>query len=252
MAKNKDNGALATLEQPATYAIMNRPVDELREIMQANLGVNGTMNAATDLERIKVPAQGITLWTVNTLDGEEQVKELEGIILHWREPRVYYERGIEEGGGNQPPDCYSDDGLIGVGTPGGACGKCPFAAWGSAAKGKGQACKQKRLLFFLRPGNLLPDALFLPPTSIKPVKQFFLRLSSQAVPFYGIKTRLTLEKANNAAGIAFSRVVPSLAGRLTAEELMAVRGYIETIRPALEKVRATAEDVADKGDAFEG
>lgn len=259
MAKNKETGggnALALADGAAdsgALAIVQMGDGNLTEIMQANLGDGGM--SEFDLERIKIPSGGGTSWTVNTLEGESMAKELEGVILHWREPRVYYSRGIEEGGGGgQPPDCYSNDGKIGIGNPGGACDKCPLSQWGSDPKGgKGQACKQRRLLFFLRPENLLPDALSVPPTSIKPIKQYFLRLASQAVPFYGVKTRLTLKKEKSDRGIDYARIEAAVASRLTQEELSAVKRYIDALKPSLEKVRVDVEDVrADKGDSWEG
>src|SRR5690606_10620160 len=172
------------------------------------------------------------------LEGSENVKAIEGVVVLWKSPRAYWKEDLESTGGGTPPDCASDDGLFGIGDPGGECAKCPFARFGSDSKsGRGQACKQFRLLFMVRPTDLLPLVVACPPTSIRPVKRYFLRLASQAVPFYGVITRLELTKTKNKDGISYSEVVPSVAKVLSKEERAKMKAYSEQLRPALERVQ---------------
>jgi hypothetical protein len=96
-------------------------------------------------------------------------------------------------------------------------------------------------VFLLDKDNLLPTVLTIPPSSIKPVQTYLLRLSSQALPFWSVVTKFALEKTKNSGGIAYSRVVPSLAERLTEEQAVRVRQYIEALEPAL---RAASNSVS--------
>jgi hypothetical protein len=193
-----------------------------------------------DLDRISIPAGGGLSWNVPSLDGEESVKALEGIIVHWKEPRAYWSSSFEDSGGGTPPDCTSDDSVTGTGmfghdsehNPTGECGTCPMSQYGSK-DGGGQACKQMRVLFTVQPDSLLPQAIVLPPTSIKPMKKYFLRLASRSIPFYGVITRLELERATSGSGIKYSVVKPSLVETLDPEMAASVKEYGDSLRTAL-------------------
>jgi hypothetical protein len=214
------------------FVVFQTPVEETRAAVAANLG-DAAVNAS-DFERIKIPAGGGTAWTLQTLDGEEIEKELSGIIVAWRDTRAYWSVPMEQSDGNMPPDCYSLDARTGVGKPGGDCHKCPFAQFGSGAKGEGQACKLVRQLFFIREENLLPEIVSLPPSSIKPARQFFMRLASKAVPCYSLITRIGLEKTKNGQGIVYSRATFASGGRLTPEQSERVKEYAAMLKPFLE------------------
>lgn len=222
---------------------------ELSTIIEENVG--GGAITPFDLDRIKIPAGGGLSWVVPTLDGETDERSIEGIIVHWREPRAYWSTSLDESGGGTPPDCASDDGQFGVGAfgpgsdenPTGACASCPMARFGSADKGGGQACKQSRLLFVLRPDAILPVALALPPTSIKPARTYFLRLANARLPFYGVTTVFTLERTKNAAGIDYGRVVLTKGETLDDAQRKSVEEYRESIRQSLDAVRLEASDV---------
>src|SRR5262249_1306022 len=153
--------------------------------------------------------------TIQSLDGEEIVKELTGIIIGWRDTRSYWSIPMEESDGNMPPDCYSLDARAGIGKPGGDCARCPLSQFGSGPKGDGQACKLVRQLSLIRDQNLLPEIVSLPPSSVKAARQYFMRLASKGVPCFSVITRIGLEKTKNAQGIAYARAVLTSAGRLS-------------------------------------
>lgn len=204
-----------------------------------------------DLDRIKVPSGGGLAWEIPTLEGKPEIAQsVEGIIVSWREPRAYWKESFASGGGGNPPDCASNDGSFGVGDPGIQCAVCPNAQFGTAVndkgeRGRGQACKQMRLLFVVRPGELLPVAMFLPPTSLGPIRQYFLRLSSKSKPYYSVVTAFELQKKKNAGGIEYASVVPRVVRELGAEEVVAVKEYSSAITDALNAVQLRADDVAD-------
>ncbi len=226
------------------FVIFKTPVSEIQDAVAANLG-DGGVNT-WDFERIKIPAGGGTAWTIQSLDGEELVKELAGIIVAWRDTRAYWSVPMEQSDGNMPPDCYSLDAHTGTGKPGGDCRKCPFAQFGSDPRGDGQACKLVRQLFFVREDNLLPEIVNLPPSSLKPARQYFMRLASKAVPCYSLITKIGLEKTKNAQGIVYSRATFTSGGRLTPEQAARVKEYAGMLQSFLEAAPApSAKDIKD-------
>jgi hypothetical protein len=218
------------------FVIFTTKIADIRETMDINVGDSGL--TVGDFERIKVPAGGGTAWTIQTLDGEQMVKELSGIVVAWRDTRAYWSVPIEESEGNMPPNCYSLDARTGIGKPGGNCHTCPFAEFGS--DGEGQACKLVRQLFLVRENNLLPEVVHLPPTSIKPARQYFLRLASRGVPCYTVVTNIGLEKTKNSQGIVYSRATLTSGGRLTPEQAARTKEYALMIEPFLKATPVTA------------
>lgn len=236
------------------YAVVKQDTTELVAVMQENLGDGGL--SAFDLPKVKIPTGGAQSWEVPTLDGGESVKALEGVIVYWREPRAYWVQNFDESGGGTPPDCSSNEGKIGHGVwgvgseqhPDGKCPTCPMAEWGSDPRGgKGQACKQMRLLFMLQPDKLLPLAMFLPPTSIKPIKDYFLALSTEGIRYSSVITRLELDKAKGGptGNIDYSVVKPSLGARLEGPALERIQKYASEIREVLESLELTQEDFSN-------
>ena len=211
------------------------------EIVEENLGSEGV--SAYDLDRVKIPAGGATAFEVPTLEGEESVKEIEGIIIFWKTARAYWPEKFN--GENNPPQCSSVDGEVGQGTPGGYCSKCPLAQFGSADNGKGQACKQMRQLFIVRENDILPLVLTLPPTSIKPAKQYFMRLASKGIKYTHAVTRITLEKAKSGEGITYSKAAFALVKQLEPAVCTKIDAFTESIRPMLETVAVENGEAPD-------
>jgi len=229
----------------SAFVIFNTKIEQIREAMEANVGDGGL--TASDFDRIKVPAGGATAWTIQGLDGEEILKEVAGIVVAWRDTRAYWSVPMEQSEGNMPPDCYSLDARTGTGKPGGDCHKCPLAQFGSDAGGPGQACKLVRQLFLIREENLLPEIVNLPPSSIKPARQYFLRLASKGVPCYSVITKIGLEKTRNGQGIVYSRATFASGGRLAPEQARRAKEYAAMIEPFLKAAPAvpSQQEVAE-------
>lgn len=218
MATKKSETLPAVL---ADYAISQMAAGEVAEIIRENVGGGGI--GQFDLDRVKVPAGGATVWSVPTLDGDEPAKELLGVIVHAQDQRAYWAQRLGQGGGGAPPDCSSLDMFTGIGNPGGACVTCPFAQFGSAVRddgseGRGQACKAVKVLYVLLPHAVLPVVVPVPPSSLKNLKSYLLRLASQAIPYHRVITRLKLQKTKNPDGIDYAQIIPEMASRLTLED----------------------------------
>jgi len=237
-----------------SYAIATRG-DELATIIRENMGESGRMTPF-DLDRVKVPTGGGKTWVVPTLDGEQDVREISGVIVAWRDARAFWETPFASSGGGVPPDCSSQDSVIGFGMygvgselhPDGKCSTCPMAQWGSKVnergeETRGQACKSMRLLFLLQPDALLPVAMFMPPTSVTPLRKYFMRLSTQGVPYYGVVTGLSLGLTKSGDGIEYSQVEARMIDRLSDDDRATVQAYSSNLQHALDAVGITAEDV---------
>jgi hypothetical protein len=227
------------------FMVFQTPMERIRETLSANLGDPSV--SATDFDRIKIPAGGGLAFTIHTLDGEQSVKELSGVIVDWRDRRAYWKLTMEQSDGNTPPDCYSLNARVGIGNPGGDCSKCEFAQFGSDSNG-GQACKASRELYLLRENRILPEIVCLPPTSIKPAREYFRRLAAEVIPYYGVLTLITLERVKNAQGIVFSRVTFASLGRLTTEQTGGINEYGAMLRPSLESAPPALKAADQPGD----
>jgi hypothetical protein len=260
----KRNTNLAPVQEDdsvaGTYMVLRTDSERVQRTIKLNLG--GDKISPSDLDRIQMGAGGAVVWTRQTLEGEESVPAVEGIMILWRETRQFWPD--EYSGGKTPPQCFADDGEHGYGDPGGThpqqiagqrapydCEMCPNAQFGSDGK-RGQACKQSRLVFLLSPENLLPDIMQLPPTSIKPIKLFMRRLASRGIPYTGAVIRFELERTANPDGIKYAQVNPKLVQELTDEQASVVERYAEAIRPSLERIRTdqAGEIVTEDGEGI--
>ena len=158
------------------------------------------------------------------------------MVVAARDTRVYYQ---SKDAGNVPPDCSSLDGSTGVGKPGGACADVPAGAVGLAARTAAQACKQVKQLFMLRGASMLPEVVSLPPTSLKAVRQFFLKLATQGIQYHHCILRIELEKAQNAQGKVYGKAVMKFVRKLSPDEIARA-----------EEMRAFAEGFSDARHAW--
>ena len=179
MAPKTKQGAIVPAKAPSPpaleekFLVLGPRAEEMREILRENLG-DGQSISAADLRRIKVPTGGATTWLVPPISGDEAQPVLRGIIMHRGYRRAYWEKGMDEGGGKARPQCSSDDGITGVGNPGGSCEQCPLAQFGShKRKPDAQACKHMMMLFMLPENSILADIIVVPPSSLGMMRKFF-------------------------------------------------------------------------------
>lgn len=168
-------------------------------------------------DKVVLPTGGGTAFQVPTADSDEpeMIKELKGVIIYNLPAYSYYKDKFN--GQNNPPDCYSIDGVNGYGTPGCECNKCPYNKFGSGENG-GKACKNKRMLYLLTEGEMFPLVIYLPAGSIKAFTQYIKANLSRGRKVSQIVTKITLKKVANQTGIAYSQAVFTFDRLLTKEE----------------------------------
>lgn len=204
------------------------------EALRENLG--GERLSEFDLDRVKVPAGGGTVWEVPSISGTEATKEIEGVIVFMRRGRTYWSTPDVTG---ESPDCYSNDGVTGRGDPGGACESCPLNEWGSSLRegSRGKACTERLLLFVVRQDDPLPLVISCPPSSLNALKYYRMHLR---VPYWKAITRFALQR-ETANGNTFSVVVPTMVGVLDDEAAAAVKQYADQMTSVFSTVRANDE-----------
>ena len=116
------------------------------------------------------------------------------------------------------------DGKQGCGNPGTLCASCGYNEFGTS--GKGKACKNMRMLYILQDGEFMPLQLALPPTSIKPFRNFAgMAFGLRRRPVYGSLVRIALKPASS-NGFDYSVATFTRVRDFAGEELTAVKGEI--------------------------
>lgn len=195
-------------------------------------------------DRVKIPSGGGLAFEVpgDDPDSPDMVKELVGVIVDHHPINVYYRESYT--GGNEQPDCASDDGKVGDGDPGGDCSKCPLNQWGSDPDGgRGKACQNKRRVYILREGDLFPVLLSLPATSLKAFADFMAkRVLGKGRRSYEVLTRVTLKKATSGGGITYSQAQFAVAGTLDMETAKRAMDMAAGIKAYTREVGVQAAD----------
>jgi hypothetical protein len=191
-------------------------------------------------DRIKIPSAGSTVFEVpGEEDDSDTVKEFSAVILHHHTLNCYYKTKYT--GGNNPPDCGSFDGIIGIGTPGGECKSCPLNQFGSADEGKGKACKNRRRIYVLREGELFPLLLSLPTGSLKEFTKYIKKLLSKGKRANMVVTRFSLKKATSSGGVVYSQAQFAVDRALTPEEQALINAMTEQVKAYSTRVAFDAE-----------
>jgi hypothetical protein len=232
---SKNENALA-IPEPSAFAILQpKGLEKITTLVKENMA--GEDFSASDLPQIKVPAGGGTIFEVSTPAGPVAQAAIDAIVLFAAPGRGYWEKGMDEEGGGEgsPPDCSSDDMIIGIGEPGGLCKTCPKNQFGTATKGAGKACKERRNVYILTPGMLLPYNLRVPATSLKGYKSYLQGLTSADRSINGVITRITLEKTKSKGNITYAQLKFQYVGELNGEQWDAVRKYRQLLEVSLSK-----------------
>jgi hypothetical protein len=225
---------------PSEYKALSVPSSRMASILSNNL--NGASIRPFDLDRVKVPSGGATTWEVPSLKGPESTRELVGIILATHDSKQYWARRQDDGGGS-PPDCVSTDLITGVGNPGGSCQECAFNQFKSAVgqdgtPGNGKACKDTKLMLFIRPSDVLPLVISAPSTSLGSAKKYFIRLAQAQLMYQGVVTKLTLKKERSDGGKDYASIEFSYVRDLTKEEEANVLAIAQSMKNIFSKVES--------------
>ncbi len=213
MAKSKDEEtAMVEYVDASAYTPIKLGAAKIQEILDVNMG-DEEFNVS-DLVTVKIPSGGGKIFEV----GDTGEKTITGIVLKVAKGRSYWERDMEDpdAEGDAPPDCTSDDGKVGTGSPGGDCATCPLSKYGSKEGKRGQACKEYRDVFILPPEAVLPLRIRAAPTSIRAVRAFVAACINAMTPMHHIEVNIELESTKNKDGMPYSVLTlkPTSSGKM--------------------------------------
>lgn len=198
-------------------------------------------------QRVKIPSGGMLQFELpsDDPDNPDYEKNLEGVILFNHSNNAYWAEGNEYDD-NTAPLCSSVDGKTGIGEPGGLCASCALNQYGTAPEGNGKACKNMRILYLLRSGDYMPLQVTLPPTSLRPFKDFInqsFMLRRRAT--YGSVIQIGLKKANNGSNdysVATFRRLYDFEGEELAQIRTYANGFKEQVKLMLQQRAASNEE----------
>jgi hypothetical protein len=216
----------------ADYQLATVDPESMRELVEVNLGGN---LSPRDLTTVHVPSGVASSFDVPTLEGPQSVKELTGVLLRVGTSRALFSRSFQESGGKDRPECYSEDGLNGHGTPGGDCANCPMNVFGSALKGYGKSCIEKKLLFLATKDSLLPMVVVASPGSHKGLQVYLRQLTAGGKLLSSVVTGISLTAAQSADGIKYSQLVFRMLYPLSSEDGLIMRSVANAMKGALGK-----------------
>ena len=163
-------------------------------------------------------------------DDDHPAMEVVGVIIHSHKVNAYWQEGFGVGE-NSPPDCRSDDGITGLRQDSFelvACDTCPLNQFGS--DGKGKACRNGRMLYIMRDGDVLPLTMKLPPSALSACDKYRTKVALSRRLMHAVLTRITLrtEKGKGKGGADYSVPVFEAVAQLPPAEAERVRQYADS------------------------
>lgn len=198
-------------------------VEEMAELAAEVFGEDGGNMSISDLVRVKVPDGNSKAFTI----GDDVKKTVQGIIILRQERRNLWLKSVEEAG-NQAPDCFSRDGVIGEGifgkgsaeNPAGKCETCPMSQWSDIdGKRVPPPCHQQEALLMITEELPFPVLVTVPRTSIKGFRRYWKNelFMGKLKSLAEVVTEIGLSQTKNDAGTAYNEMTFKLAEDLTAK-----------------------------------
>ena len=97
----------------------------------------------------------------------------------------------------------------------------------------------------------MPSFLSVPPTSLKPLKRYLIKLAGSGKRLYAVLTEIGLEKATSGSGIGYSRCTFAYAGDLAPSEAVVSGKLRASLMSVVTRGVPTAPQVAPEESAPE-
>lgn len=183
------------------------------------------------------------------LPDDTKVEKFTGIILHHSPANAWWATEFEQSGGGDLPDCFSMDAVHpqtsgeGKMTMAKTCAECPNNKFGS--DGRGKSCKNMWRLHILKPGELLPKRLTLPPSNLNQIQDYLIALRDKNLPHELAVTEFGLIKTKSKDGIEFSKITFKLTGVINKkDDALELKKIKEQFKTAFGEVIDVAEYTA--------
>lgn len=135
-----------------------------------------------------------------------------GVIVHFAQTRTFWEKSYGQGGGNQEPDCRSNDGI----TPDpqspkvqcNNCAACSHNKWETDEEGnRGKKCRESLTLFIWHPTAEKPFMLRASTMNRKSVADFIHKCGEVKIPKEMFVVSFSLRETKNKKGVAYDELV---------------------------------------------
>jgi hypothetical protein len=190
-------------------------------------------------QTIRMPAQGGSKFQIsNPLDPDDPIEEknFAGIIVGSHKANGYWPNPNSRG---EAPACSSMDAITGHGNPGGVCAECPYNEFDSHPNGGGgKACKNMRVLYVLRSGDIAPLRFSLPPTAMQGYDKYASNLRLAGLAPSAVVTEIALKKITTKSGNEISTPQFRAAEKLAPELKAQSREYAVSIRALIKQRQA--------------
>lgn len=187
--------------------------------------------------RVIFPQSG-GAWQIPTTEGQPRyAPEFEAVIVLVQPIRAYWKPGAAVA--NNPPLCASPDSIRPI-TPrpdrqAEVCADCVHAQFGTAEKGRGQACKYRLNCFFLLVGEggaleEIPSFVSIPPSSQKPYTQYAVQVTKLPAALIAVTTIFGLTDAKNADGTPFKMLAPRIGRKIGYKDMQMARSISDMFK----------------------
>ncbi len=208
------------------------------ELRKENMG-DSTSLSFDDIDEIEVPTGGDTTFVIPSAKGDTRLETIKGIIIAWHDRRTKYTTEYDPGN-ESAPACYSTDGHVGLGEPGGQCSECPDSKWDNE-KG-GFPCGTKKVLYFIPEGRLLPLRMELKSAALgrsqdrkvgKNYKAYTKQLTDEGVAYYAVVSQATARKDKSVNGRPCTRIDWAMVEPIPAQYMDGVMQYVHSMKALL-------------------
>lgn len=216
---------------------VNQPDEALTQILDDRSKEN-LEGVTPRLPKIQMPTGRGKEFTIDRPGEEKQdLREIVGIILYHSPANAWWKEAFGQGNASISPDCASHDGI----KPSAQypnlqsdfCASCKHNQFGSkvdpvtGAKTRGKACRNVKRVIVLIKGDPIPLLLTVPPTSLRVIDDFMVKLRKEKRPYYSVGTKITLVTETSNTGIEYPAIKLDIAGFINdvraLDELMAMR-----------------------------
>ena len=230
---------ISLVKQPELYL---PAADELKEITEELRGVLTRSMLGT----IQIANGGACCFKVKEPGADEAtpgVQAIEGVILCSHPTNALWGHDFSHREQGEMPVCRSMDGQRGTILETGEvrmCAECPHNQFVDGHK----ECTNKKQLYIMREGDLVPILFSLPPTALKYFDKYLVRCRlTMRVPLFSVVTRITLRNETN-NGNEFSVPVFTPIGKLPKEEAHRLSVYAQEFAAAAQRSGIQADDLS--------
>ncbi len=236
VAKKEETGVAAG--SIAEWAVAQYLPEEIRELLDVE---GGEPFGPRDLEIIKIPSGGATIWDIPTLEGRDGAKSFDAVILYYHNSRKCWTAPYGQGVPG-PPDCESFDGLTGVGSPGGGCQGCVYNRRRQSRDDV--VCAPRKNVFLLMSELALPVLIDLPVTSLAPWDKYIRELRNRMQLPWRVITKFELTSARALTGNEpYAKLELSKVANIPKEQQMMINDYREAFKATIEATYATRKQI---------